>query len=85
MMHKRKGMSEADWLFHTRSMMKAEAQNILDCRNENDRQRLAWEWKHKYSPTFVAELIRLFKNKRATIKIANWNLAQFERERIRNS
>jgi hypothetical protein len=84
MMKKSVGMSDADWLFQTRSVMKVEAKRILDCSNENDRKLLAWEWKQKYSTTFVSELMGLLKKKREAIKIANWDLKQFESERLRN-
>jgi hypothetical protein len=42
---------------------------------------LADEWKHKYSDVTYWELIRLARNKTARLKVAEWNLDEFDKER----
>jgi len=42
---------------------------------------LADEWKHKYSDVTYWELIRLARNKTARLKVAEWNLDEFDNER----
>jgi hypothetical protein len=37
-----------------------------------------------YKPEIVAELLRVAKDREARYRIANWNLEQFDSERISN-
>jgi hypothetical protein len=40
-------------------------------------------WKEVYRPEIVDELLRVAKDKEARLRIANWNLDNFDGERIK--
>jgi hypothetical protein len=46
----------------------------LSCTRKTQKIKLVAEWKAKYSPTYVAELIRCAKNKQAAASILEWNI-----------
>jgi hypothetical protein len=42
---------------------------------------LADEWKRKYSTVTYEEMLRLARNKTARLKVAEWNLDDFDNEK----
>ena len=50
-----------------------------------DKRNLLSVWKSVYKPEIVDELLRVAKDQAARHRIANWNLANFEGDRIGKS
>jgi len=50
-----------------------------------DKRNLLAVWKEMYKPEIVEELLRVAKDQAARHRIANWNLANFEGDRIAKS
>jgi len=63
-------------LRESRIRLQQEIRRALSCIRKTQKIKLAAEWKAKYSPTHVAELIRCAKNKKAAISILEWKLEE---------
>ena len=50
-----------------------------------DKRNLLAVWKEMYKPEIVDELLRVAKDQAARHRIANWNLTNFEGDRIGKS
>jgi len=61
-------------LQESRIRFQQEIRRALFCTRKTQKIKLVAEWKAKYSPTHVAELIRCAKNKQAAASILEWNL-----------
>jgi hypothetical protein len=46
-----------------------------------EKRELLALWKEHYSPSLAAELLRVAKNPEARVRIANWNLTEFDQHR----
>ena len=68
---------QAERLIYKTEMMKA-----LSCRTKKQKIALATEWKEKYSPMTYDGLISLAKNHSARLKVAYWDLPNFEHKRL---
>jgi len=70
----------AEELRHYRTMMKMEMTNVLNCDNADEKRNLAKSWKEKYSAIFYKELVNLAKDKQARVKVAMWDIDNFDRK-----
>lgn len=65
-----------------RMIQKTEMMRVLSCRSPQDKRNLVAEWKAKYPEGLVNDLLRSAKNPESRVKIANWNLPEFDKQRI---
>jgi hypothetical protein len=56
-------------------------QRAISARTPKQKRLIADEWKRNYSDVTYEELIRLARNKTARLKVAEWNLDEFDKER----
>ena len=63
-------------LIQTRKNLQYEIRRALDCRSNQEKIDLVNEWKEKYHPIFVKELIRVAKNKTVAYDILKWDVEQ---------
>lgn len=70
-------------LLLSRTILKNEMQRALQAIKPKEKIELVATWKGMYKPEIVAELLRVAKDREARYRIANWNLEQFDSERIK--
>lgn len=75
-------MQDIDRLNEERLIYKTEMMRALSCRTKKQKIALASEWKDKYSPMTYDGLISLAKNHSARLKVAYWDLPNFELKRM---
>ena len=66
-----------------RAIFKHEMQRAIRCRTKKQKFDLFYDWKRTYSPMLVKELTLLARNKTARLKVAEWDLGEFELKRQR--
>ena len=73
-----------DWerLCIERQMYKTEMMKALSCKTKKQKIALAKEWQAQFSSMTYASLIDLAKNHTARLKVAYWDLPQFETKRL---
>ena len=71
-------------LLLSRTILKNEMQRALQAIKPKEKIELVAAWKSMYKPEIVDELLRVAKDREARYRIANWNLEQFDSERISN-
>lgn len=73
-----------DWerLCQERQMFKTEMMRALSCKTKKQKIALASEWKERFSPMTYASLIDLAKNHTARLKVAYWDLPNFEMKKL---
>ena len=70
-------------LLLSRTILKNEMQRALQAIKPKEKIELVATWKGMYKHEIVAELLRVAKDREARYRIANWNLKQFDSERIK--
>ena len=75
-------MQDIDRLREERLLYKTEMMRALSCRTKKQKIALASEWKENYSPMTYDGLISLAKNHTARLKVAYWDLPNFEEKRM---
>ena len=75
-------MQDIERLNQERQMYKTEMMRALSCRTKKQKIVLAAEWKEKYTPMTYDGLISLAKNHTARLKVAYWDLPDFETKRL---
>jgi len=75
-------MQDIDRLREERLLYKTEMMRALSCRTKKQKIALASEWREKYSPMTYDGLISLAKNHTARLKVAYWDLPNFEKKRM---
>jgi hypothetical protein len=53
----------------------------LQAISPKDKRALLAEWRERYSGVLAAELLRVAKDPEARVRIANWNLSDFDKQR----
>lgn len=61
-----------------RAIFKFEMQRAIRCRTKKQKFNLFYDWKRTYSPMLVKELTMLARNETARLKVAEWDLEDFE-------
>ena len=69
-------------LHKERLIYKTEMMRALSCRTKKQKIALAAEWREKYTPMTYDSLISLAKNHTARLKVAYWDLPNFENKRL---
>lgn len=70
-------------LLLSRRMLKNEMQRAIKAIKPKEKIALVTFWKETYKPEIVDELLRVARDREARVRIANWNLEQFDYERIK--
>jgi hypothetical protein len=76
------GMPNIEQLHAERLIYKTEMLRALSCKTKKQKIALAKEWREKYSPMTYDGLISLAKNHTARLKVAYWDLPNFEEKRM---
>lgn len=61
-----------------RAIFKYEMQRAIRCRTKKQKFDLFYDWKRTYSPMLVKELTMLARNETARLKVAEWDMPNFE-------
>ena len=75
-------MQGIEQLHAERLIYKTEMLRALSCKTKKQKIALASEWREKYSPMTYDGLISLAKNHTARLKVAYWDLPNFEEKRM---
>ena len=70
-------------LLPSRRLLKDEMQRAIKAIKPREKIALVAFWKETYKPEIVDELLRVARDREAKVRIANWNLEQFDSERIK--
>ena len=70
-------------LLLSRRLLKDEMQRAIKAIKPREKIALVAFWKETYKPEIVDELLRVARDREAKVRIANWNLEQFDSERIK--
>ena len=68
-------------LLLSRRILKNEMNRAIKAIKPAEKIELVRVWKEVYRPEIVDELLRVAKDKEARLRIANWNLDNFENTR----
>lgn len=68
-------------LLLSRTVLKNEMQKAIRAISPDQKRALVATWKEVFKPEVVKELLRVAKDKEARLRIADWNLDNFEKER----
>jgi len=74
--------SNIERITEERLIYKTEMMKAIACRKKKDKIALAAEWKAKYSEMTYNALIMLARNHSARLKVAYWDLPNFELKRL---
>jgi hypothetical protein len=74
--------SDIEKITEERLLYKAEMLKAIACRTKKQKIKLADEWKKNYSTMTYVALINLARNHEARLKVAYWDLSNFENRRI---
>ena len=72
----------ADELAESRYCYKREMLRVVTCFDNADKIKLLKEWQKEYSPIRVQGLLACAKDPKARVKVANWDLNNFDYRRI---
>ena len=75
--------SDIERLTEERLMYKTEMLKAIACRTKRQKIKLAEEWKKNYSSMTYVALINLARNHEARLKVAYWDIPNFENSRIK--
>lgn len=65
-----------------RILLKMEMLRVLNCSSNDEKRLLAKEWKEKYSQIFYKELVNMAKNRNVRAKVANWDIDNFDKDKL---
>ena len=68
-------------LLLSRTVLKNEMQKAIRAISPDQKLALVATWKEVFKPEVVRELLRVAKDKEARLRIADWNLEGFDKER----
>lgn len=68
-------------LLLSRTVLKNEMQKAIRAISPDQKRALVATWKAVFKPEVVRELLRVAKDKEARLRIADWNLEGFDKER----
>ena len=75
-------MPDIEQLSKERLIYKTEMLRAISCKTKKQKIALASEWREKYSSMTYDGLISLAKNHVARLKVAYWDLPNFEEKRM---
>ena len=65
-----------------RILLKMEMLRVLNCSSNEEKRLLAKEWKEKYSQIFYKELVNMAKDRNVRAKVANWDIDNFDKDKL---
>lgn len=65
-----------------RILLKMEMLRVLNCSSNDEKRLLAKEWKEKYSQIFYKELVNMAKDRNVRAKVANWDIDNFDKDKL---
>ena len=68
-------------LLLSRTVLKNEMQKAIQAISPDQKRALVATWKEVFKPEVVRELLRVAKDKEARLRIEDWNLESFDKER----
>lgn len=68
-------------LLLSRTVLRNEMQRAIRAVTPKERQALVATWKEVYKPEVARELLRVARNPEARLRIADWNLESFDKDR----
>jgi len=74
--------SDIDKLTQERLLYKTEMLKAIACRTKKQKIKLADEWKKNYSTMTYVALINLARNHQARLKVAYWDIPNFEQKKL---
>lgn len=74
--------SDIDKLTQERLLYKAEMLKAIACRTKKQKIKLANQWKESYSAMTYTALINLARNHEARLKVAYWDIPNFELKKL---
>jgi len=74
--------SDIEKLTEERLLYKTEMLKALSCRTKKQKIKLADEWKKNYSNMTYVALINLARNHEARLKVAYWDIPNFEQKKL---
>ena len=75
-------MQDIERLTQERLMFKTEMMRALSCRTKRQKIKLAAEWKERFNEMTYNALIDLAKNHSARLKVAYWDIPNFEVKKL---
>ena len=72
----------AEQLAESHYCYKREMLRVITCFDDKDKIKLLKEWRKEYPPERVAGLLRCAKDVKSRAKVANWDLADFDKRRL---
>ena len=76
---------EDKWAIELKSyriLLKMEMLRVLNCSSNEEKRLLAKEWKEKYSQIFYKELVNMAKDRNVRAKVANWDIDNFDKDKL---
>ena len=74
--------TDLERLREERLMYKTEMLRAISCKTKRQKIKLAAEWKERFSQMTYDSLISLAKNHSARLKVAYWDLPNFETKKL---
>jgi len=74
--------TDQERLREERLMYKTEMLRAISCKTKKQKIKLAAEWKERFSPMTYTALIDLARNHSARLKVAYWDLPNFEIKKL---
>ena len=74
--------SDIDKLTQERLLYKTEMLKAIVCRTKKQKIKLADDWKKNYSTMTYVALINLARNHEARLKVAYWDIPNFELKKL---
>jgi len=74
--------SDIEKLTQERLIYKTEMLKAIACRTKKQKIKLADEWKKNYSTMTYVALINLARNHEARLKVAYWDIPNFEQKKL---
>ena len=74
--------TDQDKLREERLLYKTEMLRAISCKTKKQKIKLASEWKERFSPMTYTALIDLARNHTARLKVAYWDLPNFEIKKL---
>ena len=65
-----------------RILLKMEMLRGWNCSSNDEKRLLAKEWKEKYSQIFYKELVNMAKDRNVRAKVANWDIDNFDKDKL---
>lgn len=69
-------------LLLSRRVLRDEMRRAIRAIRPDEKVKLVAEWRDRYNPVLVNDLLRVAKNPEARRRISEWNLEAFDKQRV---